>query len=98
VGSEWLLKDPETPIRTVLHGLQGAIEVKGTAYNNVMPEWGTRLSNEEIAAVLTHERSTWGNSAKEITADTVDKVRKDTANRTAPWTAEELLKLRGQNQ
>ncbi|MCI0454943.1 MAG: cytochrome c, partial [Candidatus Dadabacteria bacterium] len=26
-GSEWLLKDAETPILIVLHGLQGAIEV-----------------------------------------------------------------------
>ncbi|MGH7790703.1 MAG: c-type cytochrome, partial [Thermodesulfobacteriota bacterium] len=52
-GSEWVTKDPETPIRIVLHGLEGPIEVKGTTYNNIMPEWGSKLSNEEIAAVLT---------------------------------------------
>jgi mono/diheme cytochrome c family protein len=96
-GSDWLLKDHETPIRIVLYGLQGSIEVKEAAYNNVMPEWGSKLSNEEIAAVLTHERRSWGNSAGEITPDMVDKIRKETANRTTSWTAEELQKLRGQN-
>jgi len=93
-GSEWVIKDPETQIRIVLHGLQGSIEVKGATYNNVMPEWGSKLSNEEIAAVLTHERTSWGNSAGEITPDTVDRIRKETANRSNPWTADELLKLR----
>jgi mono/diheme cytochrome c family protein len=95
-GSEWVTKDPEIPIRIVLHGLQGSIEVKGTTYNNVMPEWGSKLSNEEIAAVLTHERTSWGNSAEEITPDMVDKIRKETSDRTTPWMAEELQKLRGQ--
>ncbi len=96
VGSEWLVKDPETPIRIVLNGLQGAIEVKGMAYNNVMPEWGSKLSNEEIGAVLTHARTNWGNTAGEITPEMVDKVRKDIANRPAPWTVEDLQKIRGQ--
>ncbi len=97
-GSDWLLKDPETPIRIVLHGLQGSIEVKGTTFNSVMPEWGSKLSNDEIAAVLTHERTTWGNSAEEIRADMVDKIRKDIADRSGPWTPDELQKLRGQEQ
>ena len=97
-GSEWLLKDAETPIRIVLHGLQGAIEVKDTTYNNVMPEWGSRLSNEEVAAVLTYIRTSWGNSADQITPELVDKIRNETANRTTSWTAEELQKLRGQSQ
>jgi mono/diheme cytochrome c family protein len=92
--SEWVINDPETPIRIVLHGLQGAIEVKGATYNNVMPEWGSKLSNEEIAAVLTHVRTSWGNNAGEITPDMVDEVRKGTSDRTSPWTADELLRLR----
>lgn len=98
VGSEWLLKDAETPILIVLHGLQGAIEVKGTTYNNVMPEWGTRLSNEEIAAALTFARSNWGNSGESITPELVDKIRNESADRKTNWTAEELTRLRGQNQ
>jgi len=98
VGSDWLLQDAETPIRIVLHGLQGPIKVKGVTYNNVMPGWGTKLSNEEIAAALTYARTNWGNTAGEVTPEMVDKVRKDIANRSAPWTAEELQKVRGQGQ
>ncbi|GBD39788.1 Cytochrome c-552 [bacterium HR37] len=93
-GSEWVLKDPETPILIVLHGLQGPIEVKGTVYNNVMPEWGSKLSNEEIAAVLTYVRNSWGNQTAEITPDMVEKVRKETQERKTHWTQEELLKLK----
>jgi mono/diheme cytochrome c family protein len=93
-----LLKDAETPILIVLHGLQGAIEVKGTTFNNVMPEWGTRLSNEEIAAVLTYARTSWGNSGESITPELVDKIRNESANRKTSWTAEELIRLRGQSQ
>jgi mono/diheme cytochrome c family protein len=96
-GSDWLLKDPATPIRIVLHGLSGAIDVKGTTFNNVMPEWGSRLSNQEIAAVLTYARSSWGNSAVEISTEMVDKIRQETSDRTTPWEAEELKKLRSKD-
>jgi mono/diheme cytochrome c family protein len=94
VGSDWLLKGPETPIRIVLHGLSGSIDVNGATFNNIMPEWGSRLSNEEIAAVLTYARSTWGNSAPEISEEMVDKIRQQTSDRTTPWEEEELRKLR----
>ena len=93
-GSDWLLKDPETPIRIVLHGLSGTIDVKGATFNNIMPEWGSRLSNQEIAAVLTYARSTWGNSAPEISEEMVETIRQQTSDRTTPWEAEELRKLR----
>ncbi len=93
-GSDWLVEDPETPIRIVLHGLSGSIDVKGTTFNNVMPEWGSRLSNEEIAAVLTYARGNWGNSAPEVSTEMVEKIRQQTSERTTPWEAEELKKLR----
>ncbi|MBI4228357.1 MAG: cytochrome c, partial [Deltaproteobacteria bacterium] len=96
-GSDWLLKDPETPIRIVLHGLSGLIDVKGTTFNNVMPEWGSRLSNQEIAAILTYARSSWNNSAEEISTEMVEKIRHETSDRTNPWEAEELKKLRSKD-
>ncbi|HEX9665459.1 MAG TPA: cytochrome c [Thermodesulfobacteriota bacterium] len=92
-GSDWLLKDPETPIRIVLHGLSGAIDVKGTTFNNVMPEWGSRLSNQEVAAVLTYARSSWGNEAVEIIPVMVEQVRSENLNRTSAWTSDELKDL-----
>ena len=47
-------------IQTVLYGLMGEIEVNGTSYNSAMTPWA-QLSDEQIAATLNHELSSWGN-------------------------------------
>ena len=46
----------------MLYGLQGEIQVNSSSYNGVMNAWG-QLSNEEIAAVINHELTAWGNEA-----------------------------------
>ena len=92
-GSEWLTQDPETPVRIVLYGLEGAIIVKGNSFNNKMPQFHDKLANDEIAAVLTHVRSSWGNSAGPVDEETVAKVRADIGVRT-PWSSTELQSLR----
>jgi mono/diheme cytochrome c family protein/heme/copper-type cytochrome/quinol oxidase subunit 4 len=50
-------------IHIVLFGLQGQISVKGQSYNGTMPAW-QQLSNKQIAAVLDHELTSWGNDKK----------------------------------
>jgi mono/diheme cytochrome c family protein len=52
-GREYLIK-------VVLYGLQGQIVVDGMTYNGAMNPWG-QLSNEQIAAALNHELTSWGN-------------------------------------
>ena len=47
--------------------------------------FGAQLPDAELAAVLTHVRSQWGNGAAPVTADTVAAVRKETAARTEPF-------------
>ena len=89
-GSEWVTGDEETPIRIVLHGLQGSVQVEGTTYNGVMPAFGSRLSDAEIAAILTHIRSSWDNDAPEVTADEVQEVRGEYSGRTQPWSASDF--------
>ena len=93
VGSDWLLEDHETPIRILLHGLSGPVVIKGRTYNNRMPPFHDKLSNEEIAAVITYARSGWGNNAPPVTPALVDSIRQQTQGRSE-WTAAELLKLR----
>jgi len=88
-GSEWLTGDPSIPIALVLHGMQGEVTVKGTKYNNVMAPWAS-LSDAQIAAILTYERSSWGNTASAVTAAEVAAVRAATSSRTTPWTADEV--------
>jgi mono/diheme cytochrome c family protein len=91
-GSEWLAKDPGIAVRIVLNGLQGPIQVKGASYSNEMPALGGQLSDAEIAAVLTFERSSWGNNSGGVDPALVSEIRKATAN-LGPWTAEKLAAL-----
>jgi mono/diheme cytochrome c family protein len=50
-------------IRVLLWGLQGQIEVRGMKYNGVMPGYA-QLKDEEIAAVLNHIATAWGDDKK----------------------------------
>lgn len=93
VNSEWLLSDAETPIRIVLYGLEGPITVKGNSFTNKMPAFHDKLSDDEIAAVLTHVRSTWGNNAGTVKPEDVGAIRSKLGIRT-PWSADELTALR----
>ena len=89
-GSEWPIKEPSIPIRIVLHGLMGEIEVAGNKYNNVMSPQGMLLNDQEIANVLNYVRSSWGNKADvEITADMVKEQREKYPNHGI-WNTSEL--------
>ncbi|AUX22257.1 cytochrome c precursor [Sorangium cellulosum] len=85
VGASWLLEDKETPIRLTLLGVNGPMEVNGVTYNDVMPNHGVTLTDEDVALVLTYARSSWGNSAPAITKDEVAKVRASLGDRLTPW-------------
>jgi uncharacterized protein len=103
-GSDWLTRDPETPIRIVLLGLTGPIEVNGSSFNLVMPPPGTALpgsteaplplDDAKIAEAITYARTNFGNTASPVDADMVKKVRDSLGGRTSPWTAAELTALR----
>ena len=88
-GSEWVLAKQEIPVQILLHGLSGPITVKGETYNGVMPAFA-QLKDAEIAAVLTHIRTSWGNAAGEITSDDIAAGRKAFADRSTPWSEAEL--------
>lgn len=65
--------DPAMHVKVVLHGLKG-VPIKGTAYSSQMPAF-TQLSDADIAAIIDHERTSWGNSAPIITPDVVKRAR-----------------------
>jgi mono/diheme cytochrome c family protein len=92
-GSDWILGDAARPVKIVLHGLHGEIEVDGRKFNLEMPPQGGVLPDDQIAAILTYARSSWGNQAEAVTADFVKAMREATAERKTPWTQEEILKL-----
>ena len=92
-GSPWLCGGPDdVPIRIVLHGLGGPIEIKGEKYLNFMTPLGTLLTDEQIADVLTYVRQRWSNDAPPISAETVKAVREANQARTQMWTQAELGK------
>jgi len=63
-------KDPAEHIRTVLHGLTGKT-IGGVAYATPMPAFADQLSDEEVAAVLSYERTSWGNQAPPVKPEDV---------------------------
>jgi len=92
VGSEWPKGQPERAIKIVINGLTGPVEVAGKAYNIEMPPQGAVLNDEKIAAALTYVRKTFARGESAVTVDQVKAVRAAVADRTKPWTADELLK------
>jgi mono/diheme cytochrome c family protein len=89
-GSSWVTGDERRLVRIILHGLTGEIDVEGQSYSGAMPPWGPTLRDDEIAAVATYVRTSWGNKASAVTAATVAQLRAAHKARTTPWTAAEL--------
>ncbi len=90
--SPWLGGDPDRAVKVVLCGLTGPVDVLGKTYNLEMPPQGAALPDEQIAAILTFVRSSWGNKASAVTPETVKSIRAATNRKTA-WTAPEIFKL-----
>jgi len=89
-GSEWVTGSEERLLRIALDGVRGPIEVKGRRYQLEMPALRHVYGDEDMAAILSYIRGAWGNSASAVTADSVGKVRSETARRGDSWTVEEL--------
>lgn len=66
--------DPTKHMTVVLHGLSGQV-IDGTHYAAQMPAFGAQLSDAEIADIIDHERTSWGNHAPTVTAKDVAAVR-----------------------
>lgn len=96
VRSPWVNGSEDRLIKMALHGMWGKITVHGKTYDpsrGVPPMTAFRnlLTDEEIAAVLTFVRNTWGNSASTITPASVKRVRAETIDRTTFWVPDQLL-------
>lgn len=67
-------EDPTRHIEIVLFGMQGEA-IDGVEYSAAMPPFSEQLSDEEVAAIINHERTSWGNDAPAVTAEEVHNVR-----------------------
>jgi len=62
-------EDPGMLIKIVLQGYDARTDY------GVMPPFGDQLTDAEIAAITTHERSSWGNDAPAVKEEDVKKIR-----------------------
>jgi cytochrome c oxidase cbb3-type subunit 2 len=72
-GSRVVLDDnPEMQVTIIMKGYNGRVS---EGYS-VMPPVGTNnnLKPEEVAAIVNHERKSWGNKAKKVTVADVEKI------------------------
>jgi mono/diheme cytochrome c family protein len=67
-------KDPTSLIRLVLAGSAMASTAKAPSAI-AMPDFGWRLSDADVASVLSFARSSWGNQGEAVTPEQVGKVR-----------------------
>lgn len=65
----------------MLYGLMGEIRVNGATYNGVMLPLG-QLKNEELAAIASYVRTSWGNSASPIEPAVFQKMREKWGTRS----------------
>lgn len=93
-GTEWVVGNEERLIKLVLNGLQGPIEVQGKKYPGQVPmtPFGGMLKDDEVAAVLTYVRNSFGNKAPAVSPEKVKAVRAATKNKTGFYSPDELLR------
>ncbi|PCJ97467.1 MAG: dehydrogenase [Flavobacteriaceae bacterium] len=93
-GVPWVTGDEERLIKLTLNGLIGPIEVLGKKYPGQVPmtPFGGMLNDEEIAAVLTYVRNSFGNNASAISPNKVKEVRDKIKDKEGFYLPDELLK------
>jgi glucose/arabinose dehydrogenase/mono/diheme cytochrome c family protein len=95
----WLDGDADRSIKIVLNGLYGTQTIDGKTYGDIatgqpaMTGLGQLMNDDEVAAVLTYVRQSFGNNLPVVKAAQVKKVRAEIKDKNnAPYTVEEVLK------
>lgn len=93
-GTKWVTGSEERLIKLVLKGLHGPIEVSGRTYGGQVPmtPFGGMLNDEEVAAITTYVRNSFGNKAPAVSPQKVKAVRAATKGKTGFYSPKELLK------
>ena len=96
VKSEWL-DDDERMIKIVLKGLYGPLKFQGKEYGpakNTPPMigFGPLANDEEIAAVISYVRQSFGNDLNFVKAEDVKRIREQTKDRNIFYMVDDILK------
>jgi mono/diheme cytochrome c family protein len=77
IKTKWVLGSKTILIQQVLKGSSGKVEIDGDTFRNTMPPQ-PKLTDQQIADVLTYVRNSFGNKASMVTAAEVKTVRAKT--------------------
>jgi mono/diheme cytochrome c family protein/glucose/arabinose dehydrogenase len=90
----WVMGSDERLIKLALKGLLGPIEVNGQKYPGQVPmtPFAGLLKDEEVAAVLTYVRNSFGNKGPAILPEKVKAVRAATESKKDFYSPDQLLK------
>ncbi|CAL1517792.1 PVC-type heme-binding CxxCH protein [Chitinophaga sp. MM2321] len=93
-GSEWVKGNDERLIKLVMKGVLGPMEVNNKMYTGQVPmtPFGGLLKDDEMAAVLTYVRNSFGNKGTAISPEKVKEIRKAIESKKDFYTPEQLLK------
>ncbi len=94
-GSDWVTQSKERLALMIHHGISGPIEVKGEAWNSVMPGHGVmpQFEGDGLAQVMSYIRTAWGNKADLVSRSEIRGVIDAHTDRVLPWTVSELDEL-----
>ncbi len=83
-GSKRATASFDIPVRILTNGLEGKL--------GLMPPLGADMSDDDLAAILTYVRQSWGNTGTPVPPAAVKEWRLAFAHRTDPWSEDELAK------
>jgi mono/diheme cytochrome c family protein len=91
--SQWVTGDTDRLIKLAMYGLMGPLEVNGKKYDGQVPmtPFAGMLKDDEMAAVLTFVRNSFGNQAAPVTAAQVKTIRDANPGRVQFFSTTELL-------
>ncbi len=93
-ASEWVVTKGFNRLAHVpLAGVNGPMKVTGRDWNMAMAAMGAALPDDDLAAVLTYIRTSWGNNASAVTGDDLKKIRAEIGKSPQVYTAEQLKAL-----
>ncbi|PSL28587.1 PVC-type heme-binding CxxCH protein [Dyadobacter jiangsuensis] len=94
LSGAWVTGSDERLIKIALNGLLGPIEVNGKKYPGQVPmtPFAGLLKDDEVAAVLTYVRNSFGNKGAAISPEKVKQVRAATEAKKDFYSPEQLLK------
>ena len=94
-GSPRVQGDPNQLVPILLNGLVGPLDGKTYPAGVMVPAAALGISRDDrLAEVLSYIRFAWGQNGGEIDKELVKKLRRQHADRQAPWTQPELDRLK----